>query len=165
MRRTTIISICLVVLIAVASKGFIDKHQTRDEYSDFVISEATIEDIQEAFNNQLTSRKLVDFYLNRIEALNPTLGAVLEVNPDARDQADKADSERGENQNRSLLHGIPILLKDGIATLDKLNTTAGCWDRRFHVMRTWFQSLGMLVLLYSGKLVSQFGMGFVLPKR
>ncbi|XP_058768675.1 probable amidase At4g34880 [Vicia villosa] len=128
MGRTTIISICLVVLIAAALKGSIDKHQTKDEYSDFVISEATIEDIQEAFNrNQLTSRKLVEFYLNKIEALNPVLGAVLEVNPDARDQADKADSERGENQNRSLLHGIPILLKDGIATLDKLNTTAGSY--------------------------------------
>ncbi|KAI5388064.1 hypothetical protein KIW84_073957 [Lathyrus oleraceus] len=128
MGRTTIVSICLVVLIAVAFKGFIDKHHGVDEWSDFVISEATIEDIQKAFNrNQLTSRKLVDFYLNRIQALNPVLGAVLEVNPDARDQADKADSERKQDPDRSLLHGIPVLLKDGIATLDKLNNTAGSY--------------------------------------
>ena len=55
----------------------------------------------------------------------------MEVNPDARDQADVADRERGVNGDRSMvaalgeLHGIPVLLKDTIASKDKLNTTAG----------------------------------------
>ena len=99
---------------------------------DFTIEEASIEEIQRAFTeNRLTSRQLVDFYLDRIEELNPLLRSVVEVNPDARDQADVADRERGVNGDRSMvaalgeLHRIPVLLKDTIASKDKLNTTAG----------------------------------------
>ncbi|KAE8008717.1 hypothetical protein FH972_005206 [Carpinus fangiana] len=94
------------------------------------LREATVHDIQHAFKqNQLTSRRLVEFYLKEIERLNPTLKGVLEVNPDALFQADKADQERHAHAPISLspLHGIPILLKDNIATKDKLNTTAGSY--------------------------------------
>ncbi|KAH7851123.1 hypothetical protein Vadar_007597 [Vaccinium darrowii] len=97
---------------------------------DFSIEEATIDGIQRAFtDNRLTSRQLVDFYLNRIETLNPVLRAVIEVNPDARDQADEADRERERNDGgrRSQLHGVPVLLKDSIGTADKLNTTVGSY--------------------------------------
>lgn len=49
------------------------------------------------------------------------------MNPDALTQADVADKERKDKTAGSLsrLHGIPILVKDNIATKDKLNTTAG----------------------------------------
>lgn len=49
------------------------------------------------------------------------------MNPDAINQADKADQERKAKAPRSQLglHGIPILVKDNIATKDKMNTTAG----------------------------------------
>lgn len=97
---------------------------------DFTLEEATIEGIQRAFaESKLTSRELVDFYLDRIETLNPLLRSVVEVNPDARAQADEADRERGRTSNGDHLlgelHGIPVLLKDTIATKDKLNNTAG----------------------------------------
>ncbi|KAI3446224.1 hypothetical protein Pfo_002889 [Paulownia fortunei] len=92
------------------------------------IREATIQDLQSAFQqNQLTTRQLVEFYLNEIKRLNPLLKGVIEVNPDALYLADKADQERKVKPPGSLsrLHGIPILLKDNISTKDKLNTTAG----------------------------------------
>jgi amidase len=101
--------------------------------SQFTITEATIDDIQRAFTaKELTSRQLVDLYLGQIASLNPLLRSVLEVNPDARDQADQADREREEAAiqcPRSLgqLHGIPVLLKDSIATEDTLNTTCGSY--------------------------------------
>ncbi|KAE8008704.1 hypothetical protein FH972_005193 [Carpinus fangiana] len=99
----------------------------------FTITEATIDDIQRAFTtNELTSRQLVDLYLGQIASLNSLLRGVLEVNPDAQDQADQADRERKEAayQGRCCLgelHGIPVLLKDSIATEDALNTTCGSY--------------------------------------
>ncbi|GLU02768.1 hypothetical protein SLE2022_200050 [Rubroshorea leprosula] len=94
------------------------------------IREATVEDLQLAFKqNKLTSRQLVKFYLKEIQKLNPSLRGVIEVNPDALDPADKADKERQAKAKGSLmgLHGIPVLLKDNIATKDKVNTTAGSY--------------------------------------
>ncbi|XP_027342474.1 probable amidase At4g34880 isoform X2 [Abrus precatorius] len=96
----------------------------------FSVEEATIYDLQHAFRtNQLTSRKLVEFYLKQIETQNPVLRGVLELNPDALAQADRADQERSAKApgSFSALHGIPILLKDNIATKDKMNTTAGSY--------------------------------------
>uniref|UniRef100_A0A5B6YHR7 Amidase domain-containing protein n=1 Tax=Davidia involucrata TaxID=16924 RepID=A0A5B6YHR7_DAVIN len=99
--------------------------------SGFSIREATVHDIQIAFKqNRLTSRQLVEFYLGEIRRLNPVLKGVIEVNPDALYLADKADLERKAKSHRTVLsglHGIPILLKDNIATKDKLNSTAGSY--------------------------------------
>ncbi|KAL2477079.1 Amidase family protein [Forsythia ovata] len=99
---------------------------------DFTLEEATIKDIQRAFTEKkLTSHQLVDYYLHRITTLNPVLRSVIEVNPDALHQADQADlvRERNNDSHRFLgdMHGIPVLLKDSIATKDKLNTTAGSY--------------------------------------
>jgi amidase len=94
----------------------------------FSIKEATVHELQLAFQrNQLTSKQLVEFYINQIKIQNPVLKGVLEVNPDALAQADIADQERRTKAPGSLsrLHGIPSLVKDNTATKDKLNTTAG----------------------------------------
>ncbi|KAE8698715.1 amidase [Hibiscus syriacus] len=98
-------------------------------HGDFTIEEATIESFQRAFDeNKLTSLQLVDFYLHRIENLNPVLRCVLEINPEARVQAEEADRERSNSRHRrSFMHGIPVLLKDSIDTNDKMNTTAGSY--------------------------------------
>ncbi|KAD7117593.1 hypothetical protein E3N88_04861 [Mikania micrantha] len=100
------------------------------ESSDFVIQEATIDEIQAAFKqNKLTSKTLVQFYIQQIRKLNPVYKAVIEVNPDAVHQAVKADQERKNKVPKSGvgLHGIPVLIKDNIATKDKMNTTAGSY--------------------------------------
>ncbi|KAK6916687.1 hypothetical protein RJ641_019548 [Dillenia turbinata] len=93
-----------------------------------VLKEATLQDIQIAFRQgQITSEQLVDYYLEQIRALNPVVHGVLELNPDAITLAKSADYQRKTRKVgwSMSLHGIPILVKDTIATYDKLNTTAG----------------------------------------
>ncbi|HEV2660185.1 MAG TPA: amidase [Ktedonobacteraceae bacterium] len=93
------------------------------------LEEATIVDLQAALAaGQLTSRRLTEMYIERIEQLDrsgPHLKAVLEINPDALAIADTLDQERRQKGPRGLLHGIPLLIKDNIATLDQMQTTAG----------------------------------------
>jgi amidase len=71
----------------------------------------------------------VKLYLARIENIdkkNPKLNSVIEVNPDALKLADTLDRERKkQNKVRGKLHGIPVLLKDNIATRDRMETSAG----------------------------------------
>jgi amidase len=95
----------------------------------FDLEEVTIPDLQQRMQSgRETSRSLVDKYLARIEAVDrsgPALHSVLEINPDARTIADRLDAERKSGRVRGPLHGIPILLKDNIATADAMMTTAG----------------------------------------
>ena len=93
----------------------------------FEFHEDTVDAIQLGFRNgSLTSAALVRFYLDQIRRLNPLLHAVIEVNPDALRHAKHADADRRSSGNATgSLHGVPVLLKDNIATRDALNTTAG----------------------------------------
>src|SRR5947207_9074583 len=94
--------------------------------SSFQFVEATIPQLQAAMTNgQLTSHDLVQGYLNRIQQLNPTLHAVIETNSNAVAIAVNLDNERKSGHLRGPLHGIPILVKDNVATLDNMQTTAG----------------------------------------
>lgn len=72
-----------------------------------------------------TSVDLVHAYIDRIKEVNSTLHAVTELNPDAVTIAQQLDTERGNGVVLGPLHGIPILIKNNIATHDKMNNTAG----------------------------------------
>jgi amidase len=77
---------------------------------------------------KLTSHALVSQYLARIAAIDkagPRLHAVIELNPDALKIASGLDRERAAGKVRGPLHGIPVLLKDNIATGDQMCTSAG----------------------------------------
>ncbi|KAM7189100.1 amidase [Naviculisporaceae sp. PSN 640] len=88
--------------------------------------DATIDDLRAGLDNgSFTSVALVTAYLARIAEVNDVLHAVTEINPDALQIAADLDAERVQGKSRGPLHGIPILLKNNIATLDKTNTTAG----------------------------------------
>ena len=91
------------------------------------VDNASIGDIADALAaGRTTSAELVRAYLARIEAYDragPNLNAVREINPDALAIAEGLD--RGRGGKRRPLEGIPILLKDNIATGDAEHTTAG----------------------------------------
>ncbi|KAH7381309.1 glutamyl-tRNA amidotransferase subunit A [Phaeosphaeria sp. MPI-PUGE-AT-0046c] len=75
-----------------------------------------------------TSVDLVEAYVARILEVNPTLHMVTEINPDALQIAKELDEERANGKLRGPLHGLPILIKNNIATADKMNNTAGSWS-------------------------------------
>lgn len=91
--------------------------------------EKSLADIQTALKNKtVTSEGLVQAYLNRIALVDksgPTLNSILAINPDALRIARELDNERTKGNIRGPLHGIPILLKDNIESLDPMPTTAG----------------------------------------
>ncbi len=92
----------------------------------FAWSEATIAQLQAAMaSGDLTSRELTMGYLRRIASLNPLLRAVIQRNPTAVSIAARLDNERRRGLVRGPLHGIPVLVKDNIATGDTMQTTAG----------------------------------------
>ena len=94
-----------------------------------MIEEVSVGELRTGLDTgQFTVRDLVQACLDRIEAMNrtgPSLGAVIEVNPDALTIADELDVDLKEGRSSGSLHGIPVLLKDNIATTDRMQTTAG----------------------------------------
>lgn len=97
--------------------------------AEFRFAEATIDDLQRRMAaGEFTARALAQAYLDRIAEIDrggPKLSAVVELNPDALAIAEKLDAERKAGRVRGPLHGIPVLIKDNIATADKMETTAG----------------------------------------
>src|SRR3954453_11679455 len=106
------------------AKGDMSIFPGGDPYPELV--EVTINDLQAKMKaRQLSSRRLVEMYLERIKAIDDKTRSVLEINPDALAIADQLDKERRKGKTRSKLHGIPVLIKDNIDTADKMHTTAG----------------------------------------
>ncbi|MBC7598477.1 MAG: amidase, partial [Polaromonas sp.] len=95
----------------------------------FDVAEVTVMALQAAMTaGRVTALALVNAYLARIQAMDragPGLNAIIELNPDARAIAAALDRERSAQGPRGPLHGIAVLLKDNIATADRMLTTAG----------------------------------------
>ncbi len=95
----------------------------------FDLEETTIAELQQRMTSgRDTARSIAEKYLARIDAIDktgPALHSIIEVNPDALQIADRLDAERKSGSVRGPMHGIPILLKDNIATADRMMTTAG----------------------------------------
>ena len=65
-------------------------------------------------DGELTATAVTRRYVDRIADVNPALGAVIAVTPDALDQAAASDAARRSGQPRGLLEGIPVLVKDNV---------------------------------------------------
>lgn len=98
------------------------------EFNRLGLEEITVDELQDRYESgDLTTRQVVQAYINRYEAIDrkgPALNSVLTMNSSALDIADRLDRERRDGNVRGPLHGVPILLKDNINTAD-MPTTAG----------------------------------------
>ncbi len=106
----------------------ITPHSAQAQSPQFEVSEASILELQAAMENgAVNAVMLVDRYLERIAAYDkqgPQINAILHINTRAREQAQALDQERQLSGPRSLLHGIPVIVKDNYNTTD-MPTTGG----------------------------------------
>jgi amidase len=91
--------------------------------------ETSVAQLQQALDaGRISSASLARACLRRIEDIDrrgPRLRSVIELNPQALEIAGALDEERKAKGPRGPLHGIPVLLKDNIATGDRMSTSAG----------------------------------------
>lgn len=118
----------LLSLVTLVSSRVVPPYATTsiNDTSFPLLLEATLDDLASGLESNLfTSADLVRAYSARILEVNSTLHVVHEINPDAIAIATHADELRKNGTILGPLHGIPILIKDNIATDDGMNNTAG----------------------------------------
>ena len=93
------------------------------------LQEISVKQLRQGYEEgRFTVSDVVQGYMNRIEAIDrngPRLNSVLRVNPDALKIAAELDAELKAGRSRGPLHGMPVILKDNIDSLDPMPTTAG----------------------------------------
>lgn len=104
---------------------------------DLALTNATIPEIQDQLSSgALTSAELVTYYVDRIRRYDiGKLNSVMTLNPETLAIAAALDAERAAGSVRGPMHGIPVLIKDNIATGDGMPTTAGAY-----ALRNWLPS-------------------------
>ncbi|PKD18356.1 amidase [Salegentibacter salinarum] len=93
------------------------------------IFDKNIPEIQEAVKNgELTYEELSLFYLYRIKRIDRenefSLNSVISLNPNLLEEAREKDEQLNNSEEKHLITGIPVLLKDNINT-QNMATTAG----------------------------------------
>jgi amidase len=85
---------------------------------------------------EITSVEVVNFFLDRITQFNPALNAVVVLDSErALQRAVEADAAAARGEDWGPLHGVPITIKDALATKD-LVTVGGIPDRAGQVPET-----------------------------
>ncbi len=111
--------------------GAVPAAATPVQNPEFELAELDVVELQHRMaSGQDSAASLCAKYLARIEALDrqgPSLHSVLETNPEVQAIAAALDAERKAGTVRGPLHGIPVLIKDNLATGDRMLTTAGSW--------------------------------------
>ncbi|MHA2312518.1 MAG: amidase [Candidatus Thorarchaeota archaeon] len=96
---------------------------------DKIIYASATELAQAIRNGDISSREVIDAYLQRIEEVNPKINAVVQlVSKEARAQAKEADAALKKGEIKGPLHGIPMTVKDMVETAGVI-CTAGTKGR------------------------------------
>ena len=137
----------------------------------FSLVEASALDMQAAMNAGVTtSVEITEQYIERISAFDRTLigsrplNSIITVNLDALEIAAAMDAERAVNGPRSLLAGVPVIVKDNFNTYDMPTTGGcGCWDDNLTAtdatMVSGLRADGAVILAKAS--MDEFAFGFV----
>ncbi|KAG8420924.1 hypothetical protein J3458_002839 [Metarhizium acridum] len=123
---STVFKLSLGACSLLPSLGVVSATVRRDDFPSLL--DATLDELRHGLDAGLfTSVDLTKAYIARINEVAGELHAVNEINPDALSIAARMDAARKNKTacSRGPLYGIPVLIKDNIATLDKMNNTAG----------------------------------------
>src|SRR3954468_6853190 len=83
--------------------------------------------------HDVSSRELLELYLDRVERLNPAINAVVTLDAErARAAADAADDALARGDDVGPLHGLPVTIKDAIET-EGIRSTGGAVELTDHV--------------------------------
>jgi Asp-tRNA(Asn)/Glu-tRNA(Gln) amidotransferase A subunit family amidase len=102
----------------------------------FGIEETTIAQLHAAYlQGTVTARAVTQSYVDRIGAYDkrgPYLNSIITLNPHALDEADTLDAAlKATRTLKGPLHGIPVILKDNIDTVDMPTTSGVALFREF----------------------------------
>ena len=82
---------------------------------------------------KVSSAEVVDAYIQRVEEINPQLNCTVQLSAEkARVQAKEADAAQARGETKGPLHGLPMTVKDSIATAGVITTT-GTVGQKSHV--------------------------------
>ena len=115
--------------LAAGSAVTVPGHASATAAMDPPLEETTIDALQLALRERrISAVQLVRRYADRVASIDragPQLRSVIELNPDAEAIAEALDREAAADHWRGPLHGVPVLVKDNIATADAMQTSAG----------------------------------------
>ena len=95
------------------TKGFIPAIFHLPNLNGYDLFEITVDELQRLYSAKaFSSEEYTQFCLDRVQAVNPYLEAVIETNPDALQIARSLDEERRKGRLRGPLHGVPVFVKD-----------------------------------------------------
>jgi amidase len=96
---------------------------------------------------ELSSREVIEAYLQRIQAVNPSLNAVTAVLADeALLAADAADRALDEGREAGPLCGVPMTVKEGVDVQGSTTTHGGSYDslyRAHAAVQQWIEAEGL----------------------
>lgn len=157
--RSLLAATSLVAILSVSAAQLCSPYAPCSGTNFPALINVTLDDLRGGLSQRLfTSVDLVNTYIDRINEVNGTLSMVTEINPDAVAIAQQLDQERAHNMSRGPLHGIPVLIKNNIATDDAMNNTAGSFSLlgakvpRDSTMAAKLRQAGAIIL---GKAVSR----------
>jgi amidase len=117
-RRTFLGTLAMAGATVAATKtGAVNAVNAATDSASDITSASASELAQAIRSKKISSKAVVQAYLDRIATVNPKLNAVVQLTADAaRKEADEADAALARGEIKGPLHGVPMTIKDTLET-------------------------------------------------